>query len=101
MFAEPLDLARAGITGTTDGSVRGPQLVAEQERSLRPHQDFSDPAPAAASPPRAQARNFSLRDPDCPAEGARLAADPQPPGEYDREDGDYHDQIDAQHYEQR
>jgi hypothetical protein len=87
VVAEPLHLVRARGTPPVQ-TVDGHELVAEQERRLRPDQYVIDPAAVAALPLRAQPGDLPVGCPDDAAEGAGLAPHPALAAEQDRDDDD-------------
>lgn len=62
---------------------------------------MADRAAVPALPPRTHTVELTLRDPNSFGEHSGLATNPSPPRCHEREKHDDHDQIDAEHCEQR
>jgi len=99
VLAESLDLIGDRRTLPIQ-PVGGHELVAEQERPLRPDQDVADPAPVSAPPLRPKTVDLAVRDPDDAAERPWLALHPALPRKHEGKESGDDDQIDTEDGEQ-
>src|SRR4051812_41475108 len=95
VLAEPLDLVGDCRTLLIQ-TVGGHELVAEQERRLRPHQDIADPAPVPASPLGPETVDLAVRDADDAAERPWLTFHPALTREHEGEENRDDDQINTE-----
>ena len=98
--AEPLDLTRLRVPLACH-AVDGDELVAEQERRLRPDEDVADPAAVAPPPLRAEAVDLPVDDADRTLEVTRLALEPASPRDESHHQRYQDDEVDPEDCEER